>query len=150
MTILPSLFESRSRSPLLPRRERFGDLEDVMESFFTQVPVWTGNGRQFPIDIEELDNRYMVYAEIPGIQKKDVEVTLQDRVLTIQVNREKEFEDKGKNYLRKECYRGAASRSIMLPHAASEMDVQAILKDGVLSVTVNKEPAERTKKIAIH
>ena len=150
MTLLPSLFESRPRFSSLFRRGRYSDLEDMMENLLAEVPTWEGNGKRFPLDIEELDDKYVIQSEIPGVEKKDIEVTLQDRMLTIQIKQEREKEEERKNYICKERYLGTASRSVMLPHAASEKDVDATLKEGVLRLTIKKEPAETTKRVAIH
>lgn len=155
MTFLPSLFEPRSRlSSLFPslRRERYSDMEDVMENLWNQIPAYTMgvNGKRFPMDIEEQSDKYVVHAEMPGVSKDDIDITLQDRVLIVRYEQGEEKEEKGKSYLCRECWRGSSSRSVMLPHAKGEQDVEATLRDGVLKIVVKKEPAEVTKRIAIH
>ncbi|NBW39418.1 Hsp20/alpha crystallin family protein [bacterium] len=157
MTFLPSLFEPRSRlSSFFPslRRERYGDVEDVMENLWSQfpVPAYTigVNGKRFPIDIEEQNDKYVIQAEMPGISKENIDITLKDKVLIVRYEQGEEKEEKGKSYLCRECWKGSSSRSVMLPHAKGEQDVEATLRDGVLKIEVKKEPAEVSKRIAIH
>lgn len=149
MTLLP-LLESRNRFPSLLRRDRVNDLDEMMEMLFEHAPAFAANGLRLPIDIEEQDKEYIVSVNVPGIEKKDIEVTLQDRMLAIDVKQEQTEQEERKDFLRKERWLGRTSRSVTLPHAASQKDVDASLKDGVLRLIVKKEPTETTKKIAIH
>lgn len=149
MAFLPALFESQSRIPSLLRRNQFSDLEQLMESLFGQVPALSGNGRSFPIDIEESDDEYIITADLAGVEKKDVNVTLQDRMLTVQISQEQEREAEEKNFICRERTSGTASRVVVLPQAASEESVDANLKDGVLTITVQKEKVQKAKRIEI-
>lgn len=150
MTLLPSLFEPRSTLPTFFRRERFSDLEKFLDELWRASQIWPGNGKSFLLDVQEQDDKYIVEAELPGVEKKDIDVTLRDRVLTVQVKQSAEEEKKGRNYIYRERSSGSATRSITLPLAASEKDVDATLKEGVLILTVKKELGEKIKKIAIH
>ncbi len=145
MTFLPSLIPSRFRGSVRP----WSDFEE----FFTEMlPAFkseaVGKG-QFAIDVEELNDRYVIEAELPGVDKKNLEVTLQDRLLTIKVDESGQSEKKERNFVRKERWEGMASRSVMLPMAANSDGVEANLKDGILKVSVKKQPENGTKKIAI-
>jgi len=143
MTLLPSLIPSRFRTVLRPPL-------DIDDMFSDMLANFRGtNGNRFALDVEELDDRYVVEAEMPGVDKKDVDVILQDHLLTIRLNEKGESEKKDKNYVCKERWEGSASRSLALPFSADGEAVDAALKDGVLKVTVKKLPASRTKKIAV-
>jgi HSP20 family protein len=89
-------------------------------------------------DISETDNAYLIKAEIPGVKKEDVKVTIQDSMLTIQGERKMEKEEKGKKFHRIERSYGSFVRSFRLPDDADENAVNAEFKDGMLNVTVTK------------
>jgi HSP20 family protein len=90
-------------------------------------------------------------ADVPGIKEKDIEVTLSDSYLTIKGKRESEHEEKGKNYHRMERSYGEFQRRVALPCEVDPAKVDAKLKDGVLSVTLQKsaKAIEHEKKIQV-
>lgn len=91
----------------------------------------------------------MVKAEIPGVNKEDVNVTLQDGMLTIQGERKQEKEEKGKKFHRIErCY-GSFMRSFRMPDDADEKSVKAEFKEGVLNVTLSKSEKAKPKQINV-
>lgn len=146
MTLLPSLIPSRFHSLSRP----WSDLDDVFSEMLTNFKSEIrGKGGRFALDVEELDDKYVVEAEMPGVEKKNLDVTLQDRLLTIKVNESGQSEKKERNFVCKERWEGSSSRSITLPLATDSESVDANLKDGVLKVTVKKQAASRTKKIEI-
>ena len=104
--------------------------------------------RGFPLDVVEETARYVIEASLPGVSKDDIEVSLEDNSLTIQVKPDERGENH-RNYLYRERWLGAASRTIALPFTSSEGEVEATLKDGVLTLVVNKTPEKQVKKIAI-
>jgi len=97
------------------------------------------------IDVSETDQELKVLAELPGVDQKDVEITLTDDVLTIRGEKRAEREDKQQNYHVMERSYGSFARSIRLPFQANPDQVQATFKDGVLAVTMPK-PAEVQQK----
>ena len=74
------------------------------------------------VDIEEDENRYLVKADLPGVESKDVEITLDDRVLSIKGERSEEKEETNDGYRRIERVRGSFSRSFRLPEDAAGED----------------------------
>jgi HSP20 family protein len=97
------------------------------------------------IDVSETEQELKVYAELPGVDQKDVDITLTDDVLTIRGEKKVEREDQQQNYHVMERSYGSFARSIRLPFQANPDQVQATFKDGVLSVTMPK-PAEVQQK----
>ncbi len=149
MSLLPSLLTSRHRN--YPQAwtdvdDIFDTFNDMLSRFKTDVAL---NGRTFALDVEEQEDRYVIEAEMPGAEKKNVDVTLQDHLLTIKLNEKGESEKKARSFVRKERWEGSASRSITLPLSADSDMVDATLKDGMLKVVVKKMPASKTKKIAV-
>jgi len=103
------------------------------------------------IDVSESDQQLMVRAELPGVDQNDVEITLNDDVLTIRGEKKAEQEDKQENYHVMERSYGSFARSIRLPFTADPDQVQATFKDGVLTVTLPKpaETQQRERRIQI-
>lgn len=101
------------------------------------------------VDIEETDDEYLIKAEIPGIEKKDVKVTLENNILTICGERREETESKKKNYLRRESAYGSFCRSFNLPHAIDAKKIKASFKDGILNINVPKTEEAKPKQIDI-
>jgi len=94
-------------------------------------------GDTFKIDVQEENGQYIVEAELPGIQKNDVNLSLDDGRLTISVNKEENIEQKNKNYIHKERRYSSMSRSIYLADADAQ-GVKAKLENGVLTINVPK------------
>ncbi len=101
------------------------------------------------VDISETDVSYLVKAEIPGVKKEDVKVTIQDGMLTIQGERRQEKEEKGKKFHRVERSYGSFMRSFRVPDDADESSVKAEFKDGVLNVTLVKSKKAKPKSIEV-
>lgn len=130
----------------------FGDFfrnDDIMktEGFFDDA----GLTRYPAVDIEERDNAYIVRAEIPGMQKEDINVDYHDGYLTIKGEKKFEHEEKKKNFHRIERSYGSFRRSVAIPEEIAEEDIKGEYKNGVLELKLPiREPAKRkVKKIAI-
>ncbi len=101
------------------------------------------------IDISEDEHEYVVHAEIPGVQKEDVHVTLENGVLNIRGERRFEKEDKGRTYHRVErCY-GTFSRSLAMPEDVDPDQVKAEFKDGLLKVRLAKSESKKPRQIEV-
>lgn len=101
------------------------------------------------VDISETDAAYLIKGEIPGVNKEDVKVTIQDGMLTIQGERKMEKEEKGKKFHRVECSYGSFVRSFRVPDDADESAVKAEFKDGMLNVTLPKSAKAKPKSINV-
>jgi HSP20 family protein len=100
-------------------------------------------------DISETDTAYLIKAEIPGVNKEDVKVTIQDGMLTIQGERKMEKEEKDKKFHRIERSYGSFMRSFRVPDDADESAVKAEFKDGVLNVTLTKSAKAKPKAVNV-
>jgi len=100
-------------------------------------------------DVSETDEAYLIKAEIPGVNKEDVKVFIQDDMLTMQGERKMEKEEKGKKFHRIERSYGKFVRSFRMPDDADEASVKAEFKDGMLNVTLNKTVKAKTKAIDV-
>jgi HSP20 family protein len=114
------------------------------------MPVtWDITSNFYPrVDISEDENNIYVTAEIPGVDKKDVKVTLQDNILTIEGEKKSEVKDEKKNYYRIERTYGSFCRSLTLPAEVDPDKVKAKFEDGLLKIeAVKKEPTPTNKKV---
>jgi HSP20 family protein len=100
-------------------------------------------------DVKETKESYLFKADVPGIQDKDLEVTITGNRLTVGGTREEEKEEQRERYYAYERNYGSFSRSFTLPDGADTDKLQASLEQGVLTVTVPKRPEVQPKKIAV-
>lgn len=103
------------------------------------------------VDVAETEKEITVTAELPGLEEKDIEVTLEGDTLSLKGEKKAETEEKGKNFHRMERSYGTFQRMIPLPVDVDPAKVQAAFKKGILTVTLAKIPAAqtRTKKIEV-
>lgn len=96
------------------------------------------------VDILDEDKHVVLSVELPGISKEDISVNIEDRVLTIKGERKLTNEDKKDNYYRMECRYGSFKRSFTLSDDILVDEVDAAFKDGILTVTLQKDMAKET------
>lgn len=131
------------------------EMNDLFDNFFRSFdigPFGSRMGEFTPrVDVSETDKEIKVSAELPGMDEKDIEVTLNKDSLTIKGEKKEEKEDKGKDYYRMERSYGSFSRTIPLPLEVETDRAEATFKKGVLTVTLPKtaKAIKETKKIAI-
>lgn len=101
------------------------------------------------VDISETKDNIVVKAEVPGLKKEEIKITLQDNVLTLKGERKQEKEEKETNFYRMERSYGSFSRSFNLPSAVQADKIRANYKDGVLNITLLKTEEFKPKHIPI-
>lgn len=101
------------------------------------------------VDIKEEDERFVLQADIPGVEPKDIEVTMEDGVLTIKGERRHEKEDQANGYRRVERSYGTFYRRFSLPDSANAEGVTAKGKDGVLEVVIPKHEKVQPRRITV-
>jgi len=131
------------------------DVFDRMERWLDEWmpfrwPAFFGEeaGRVMPIRVEEYreGDNLVIRAELPGIDpEKDVEITVEDGLLTIQAHRQEEKKAEGRDWLRRELRYGAFRRSLALPEGVSDADIKAAYKDGILEIRVPVPEAKKTE-----
>lgn len=129
------------------------EMEGVMEKFFGGE---TGNGLHTVartwaprVDVEETDKEIVVKADLPGIDPKAVEISVENGVLAIRGEKKEEKEEKKKNYHRVERFAGSFYRAIALPPGSDAEKVNATSENGVVTITVPKKPEAQSKKISV-
>ncbi|MBU1132141.1 Hsp20/alpha crystallin family protein [Patescibacteria group bacterium] len=123
---------------------------DVREHFFTPTlaeATEISEQGQLTLDVFQDNENIYVIAPVAGVKQGNIDISIDDDILTIQGQRENEFSREEKDYLFRECYWGKFSRSIILPANVNENKIQAILQNGILKITLPK--IEKTKKQGI-
>jgi HSP20 family protein len=131
------------------------------DPFFRLVDSFLGNGMTTgnedvsnrswmpPVDIQETTDSYRLYAELPGLTKENIEITLENNVLRLSGERKFEKDAQKDNYHRIERTYGAFSRSFTLPNQVNAEGVQAQFENGVLTITVPKAEQAKPRRISI-
>lgn len=101
------------------------------------------------IDIKDEGNQYVIKADVPGVDPKDIQVQMEDGALVIQGKREASHEEKTENYLFTERSRGTFYRSFSLPQSIESTKIKAKNINGVLTITVPKAEKSTAKKIPV-
>lgn len=142
---------------LVPFNRRRNMPNNLFNEFYNMVDDFFGGswishsglrGENFKVNIQEKDNEYIVEAELPGVQKDQINLELRDDRLTILVKREDSINKESKNYIHRESHYSSMSRSIYLPDAKEE-GTKAKLENGVLNIIVPKEEDKNTRRINI-
>jgi HSP20 family protein len=137
---------------LVPRTFSFLPERDIFDRFFEDwAPELLDKERNWipAFDIAENDKEYTLTAEMPGIEAKDLDITISDGILTVKGEKKREKEDKGENYHRVERSYGSFQRSFHIPEKVKTEKVDASFKDGILKLILEKDEKSETKKITV-
>jgi len=104
---------------------------------------------QLAVDVYETKEKLVVKARTAGVNKHDLDVSISDNTLSIRGTLSAGTEDDVENYFVQECYWGEFSRSLALPVPVKEDEIEAVLKDGVLTVSFTKVKQDTVKKIQV-
>lgn len=125
------------------------DMNRVFDNFFEDFSLTPFQDRDiytFPkIDIKETKKEVMVSAELPGMDADDIDISINDNVLSLRGEKKQERKDEGENYYHMECAYGSVHRNVTLPSEVESDNVNAIFKNGVLKVTMTKKPENQQK-----
>ncbi len=136
------------RTGLLNRPER--DFFDRFFADFALPSIAFEDTEWMPaFDMSETDKELIVKGEVPGMDKKDINITVSDDMLTIRGEKKHEKKEENEQYHRVERRYGAFSRTMRLPHEVEADKVDATYKEGVLSIRLPKSEAVEPKKIEI-
>ena len=140
----------------LMRRSPFEALERQMEDMFGRVLGWPTRrldadyvGWVPPLDMVDRKNEIVLRADLPGLERKDIQLSVESGVLTLQGSRQQEKEEKDDDCYAMERWAGAFSRSIALPQGVDPERVEASFRNGVLEMRIPKTKEAKGKKIDI-
>ena len=138
---------SRNWLSLRDEMDRFFD--DFLGGELDRFPAGFESNWTPSVDLLETDDELVAKVELPGMDKKDINISVQDNVLMIRGTKNQEKEDKNENYHRIERSFGSFQRSLSLPAPVDVKKVKASYKDGVLKVALPKVPEAKAKEIPI-
>ena len=127
-------------------------VEQTMQSTQVQGDEWEEEDSvpgQLALDVYETREKLIVKARTAGVNKNDLDVSIADNTLTIRGTLSAGEESDVENYFLQECYWGEFSRSIALPIPVKEDEIEAVLKEGVLTIAFTKVKQDTVKKIQI-
>ena len=132
-----------------------GEMDRLFERFFGESPgmpfglARTGTGWMPSLDVSETDTDITVRAEVPGLDPKDLEITVSGQVLTIAGEKKEATEEKGENYFHSERRFGSFKRSVQLPAPVDTEKVTAEHKNGVIKIQLHKQQSALPKRIPV-
>jgi HSP20 family protein len=146
-----------TRRGLPPFRSFRTEVDRVFDDFFQGwSPPWQSHeagetDRRFmpSVNLKETDGEFIVTAEVPGIPKEGLDVTMTEDSVTLKGERREEKETQEEGYLYRETAHGSFQRVIQLPGAISSEKAKAALKDGVLTLTLPKSESSKPKEIKV-
>ncbi len=127
------------------------EMDRFWDSFFERRPMKAEEGLEFlpALDLAETDNELVVKCEVPGLEPKDIDISLSDGMLTIKGEKKQEREEKKADYHLVERSYGAFTRSIQLPKEVQSDKINASYKNGILKITLLKSEEAKKKEIKI-
>ncbi len=123
------------------------DFDSMLDTFFNDTPFWNNNVPT--VDIREEEDKYLLEAEMPGIDEKDINVKIENDLLTISTEKDEKNEEKKEGYVLKERRSSSFSRSFVLPKGIDREKIEATMKNGVLTLDIPKAPEAKPKNITI-
>ena len=135
----------RFRSEMDQLFERFfGRTRDVMEAGFGAMTAWTPS-----LDVSETDTEITVRAEVPGIDPKELEITVSGQMLTLAGEKKESTEQRGEGFYRSERRFGSFRRSVQLPTPVDTEKITAEHKNGVVLIQIKKDQGAVAKRIPV-
>ena len=135
----------------ITRFDPFNDVNEYLKGFMLR-PVFRGIEAEpeIRLEISEADKAYTVKADVPGVKKEDIQVSIDGNQISISAEMKQEKEEKeGKKLVRSERYYGRQFRSFTLGHDIDDAKAEAVYTDGVLQLTLPKKAGAETRKLAI-
>ena len=137
----------------ITRWDPFDDMDDLFKGFFLRPMRMESSDTQqmrIKMDVKEDDKAYLVHAEIPGVKKEDIQISIDGNQVSVsaEVRREKE-EKQGEKVLRTERYYGRVFRSFTLAQDVDQESAKAKYENGILELTLPKKAASATRKLTV-
>lgn len=143
----------RNKSELQNNSSRRSYVDDIFTNFFNEISSWPSSYNDRVLsprtDIVENDSDYSLEMELPGVIQDNIDLKIDNNILTIEGKKEQSSEKKDHNYHMQERYYGSFYRSISLPSNIDDEHIEAQVKDGVVSVKIPKKEQSKAKKIKV-
>jgi len=128
------------------------EVNRLFNTYFSGAPESTETGEYHwnpAVDIFEDENSIKVMCEVPGVEKEDVKISIQDNVLTVSGEKKRDFEGENGSFYRVERLCGKFQRSFSLPSSVDQENVKATYKNGILTINLPKEEEAKPKEVSI-
>ncbi|NBC27734.1 MAG: Hsp20 family protein [Bacteroidetes bacterium] len=122
---------------------------DIMDEFFNEAVAGRATTFSPSINISETEDQFSIEVEVPGLNKEDLNINVENSTLTISGERKKKSEEDGRRFHRVETHYGTFNRSFQLPDYVDQDSIEATYKNGILDVTMNKREEKLKKQISI-
>lgn len=145
----------RNKSEVSNELMRRNYLDNIFDDFFNEFysfPYSTSSkGRDLipRIDISETDSGYSLEIELPGVNQRDIDINIDNHILTVKGHKEEKSDEKNKNYHMRERYYGSFQRSISLPANIKDEAIDAHFENGILHIKIPKKEQGKTRKIEV-
>ncbi len=123
-------------------------IDRLFDEFWTPT-IWHERQYAFPVDLSETDESVVARAALPGVNPDEVEVSVNDDLLTIKGETKEEKKDEREHYVHRELTYGAFSRTVQLPASVDSEKATAEYEDGVLTITLPKVEGDRARTIKV-
>jgi len=137
--------EVKSIQPVRESREE----KPAIETEDDKGKSWFESEGQLAVDVYQTDGEIIIQAAIAGVKPEELDISVENDVVTIKGKRERIFEEEEKNYFYQECYWGRFSREIILPAEVDSSRTTAAMKEGVLTIRIPKIEREKKRKILV-
>ena len=114
-----------------------------------QPSGWIKPEGELTVDVFETDKDIVIQSAIAGVEPENLDIIIENDMITIRGSRKKQFTEEVKNYFHQECYWGAFSREIVLPAETDNSRAKATIKNGILTITIPKIQKIKTKKLVV-
>lgn len=126
-----------------------GTFDRMMDDFFNDLPGWNLDVRSPAADVREENDRYILEVELPGMTEKDIDVRVEENLLTVSSKKEEQKEEKKGGYIMKERKAMAFKRSFVLPNDVDKDRIKAKFRNGLLELVIDKKEEAKPRSIEI-
>ena len=130
---------------MIPAR-RNGNGLDIFDEVFADPFFGEKENKIMKTDLKEKDGKYMLEIDVPGYDKEDIKIELNEGYLTVSAEKNEEKEDKHAKYLKRERFTGMCSRSYYVGESLKEEDIKASFKNGILTIEFPKEVEKKVEE----
>ncbi|MCW1949709.1 MAG: Hsp20/alpha crystallin family protein [Candidatus Shapirobacteria bacterium] len=141
--------ESQPISTIFKEENEFAMTPTFERSVREETPIADGSEGQLTIDVYQTDNDIVIKSTIAGVKPEDLDVSINNDMVTIRGERKNEEQVLEDSYYYQECYWGSFSRSVILPVDIIAEKAEASMKNGILTIRLPKADSNKTKKIQV-
>ncbi len=146
----PSYGGGHTIQPQTMQNEEYAVEPNTSQNVQAEDESWAGDSEgQLTIDVYQTDNDIVIKSTIAGVKPEDLDVSINNDMVTIRGDRKNEEKVEGENYYYQECYWGTFSRSVILPVEVIADKAEATMKNGILTIRLPKADTTKTKRIQV-